>query len=469
MSGRSHRILVTATTHTAVDQIVLAVDQALQVTEQATTRKKLKRFGSRVDPKPFIGREHLLPVQDKDAFEKLANLLIVEPRKSDLEEWAAWKQEVEAVRASLKATVREIFDQNMCVGMTATSAFFWFEALREAELDLVVVDEASQLGGPAARMIAVAANRILFAGDPNQLSTIVRTRKAGSRKILGATAFDIARAAPQVFLEEQSRMAPPICAVVSKVFYDGKLVVAKRGCDEKWLEERSPYWIHGRRLPQFYVHLTDACSTWSKKYNGPIRYDSAQEILNLLDDLLGCYTDPADVVVLTPFRAQRAMLRVMLEARQTKGIHVSTVHRAQGSERKIVIFDPVDGASKFLSGAEGDRLINVAISRAKAQVVVFISQSDQQNKTLRRIAILAGAGKNLDEGVGSATPTLKDFAHREDFPTCLLGQVIQIGSATGQVVGLEKGGEVIVIGCRDTGHHRKFRTKLALAMIGNLE
>lgn len=465
VGGHSHRVVVLATTHTAVDQAILAVDKALDAAGQASLRKKVSRFGSGVDPKFFVGREHLLPSQDRDAFEALASLLEQEPRKGNLEEWSSWKEKVDDLRARLRAAVSEILARSACVGMTATSALFWFQALQESAPDLVVVDEASQLSGPAAQMVATAGKRTVFAGDPKQLSAVVRTKSARSRKILSETAFSIATNAPQVLLEEQSRMALPICTIVSKVFYDGRLIVAKdKRNDNLWLKERSPYWIEGRKQEQFQIRWTTGASTWSQKYKGPIRYDSAQAILTLVDDMLGAYVDPNDIVVLTPFRAQRTMLRMMLSARRTKGVQVSTVHRAQSSERKIVIFDPVDGSSEFLSGDDGDRLINVAISRAQAQVVIFLSETDTHNTTLHRIAVLGGAAKAAGTVNDGAAPSLRDFAGHKDFPACLRGRVIRIGPTTGEVINFERSGEVIVIACRETGNHRKFKLKIALGM-----
>lgn len=453
----SGRIVILATTHTAVDQAILAADNVLKKTP---LRDKIKRFGSGVDPKFFVGREHLLPTQDREAFETLATLLKQEPRKGDLEEWSAWKEKVDALRSRLKASVSEILARNACVGMTVTSALFWFQALQESGLDLIVIDEASQLSGPVAQMVATAAKRTLFAGDPKQLSAVVRTKNLRSRKILGATAFSIAKHAPKVLLEEQSRMAPPICNIVSEIFYEGKLIVAKdKKNDRVWLEERSPYWIEGQKQEQVQVRETAGTMVWSRTYKGPIRYESAQGILKLIDDL-GAYVNPNDIVVLTPFRAQRTMLRMMLGAGGKKGFQVSTVHRAQGSERKIVIFDPVDGSSEFLSGDDGDRLINVAISRAQAQVVIFLSKDDTQNTTLGRIAVLGKASKHREATKGEPAPSLKDFLGYRDFPACLFGRVIRIGATTGEMVRLEKGGQVIVIACHKTGNQLKFKTKM---------
>ncbi len=456
VSGGSRRVLVLATTHTAVDEAVLSVDRFLRQAGQTSLRNRVCRFGSRVDPKFFVGREHLLPSPDKEAFQQLTALLEQEPRKADLEEWAAWKDKGDALRARLRMAVSEILRRSACVGMTVTSALYWFQAVHDAEPDLVIVDEASQLSGPAASMVAIAGKRVLFAGDPKQLSTVVRTKGPRSRRILGATAFSLAADAPQVLLEEQSRMAAPICEVVSKVFYEGKLIVAKdKQRDSAWLKEGSPCWIEGRQQKQFDIRETKGVRTWSQKYRGPIRYDSAQAILGLIDEMLDSNVDPKDVVVLTPFRAQRAMLRMMLSARRAKGVQVSTVHRAQGSERAIVIFDPVDGSGEFLFGDAGNRLINVAISRAKAQVVMFLSQADRQNRTLRRIYELARAPEE------ACVPTLRAFIGRKDFPACLRGKVVRVGETAGEVVGLEKDGEVIVIACRETGNHRRFKVLYA--------
>jgi superfamily I DNA and/or RNA helicase len=58
-------------------------------------------------------------------------------------------------------------------------------------------------------------------------------------------------------------------------------------------------------------------------------------------------------------------------------VDATTVHRAQGGERKIVLFDPVDGASPFLRGVPGRRLINVASSRAMTHLLVAVTETDR--------------------------------------------------------------------------------------------
>ena len=64
---------------------------------------------------------------------------------------------------------------------------------------------------------------------------------------------------------------------------------------------------------------------------------------------------------------------------------MSTVHKSQGSESKIVIFDPVDGSSVFLNSEGGKRLINVALSRAQAHVIFVVNRNDLTNPWLRKL------------------------------------------------------------------------------------
>lgn len=55
----------------------------------------------------------------------------------------------------------------------------------------------------------------------------------------------------------------------------------------------------------------------------------------------------------TPFRARRARIRSSLRAQGVpEAVRVSTVHRVQGSEAPVVLFDPADGSQPFLQTEE---------------------------------------------------------------------------------------------------------------------
>lgn len=157
---------------------------------------------------------------------------------------------------------------------------------------------------------------------------------------------------------------------------------------EGHIESRSPFFVNGREVPRVCFDQIDEAGQYSAKYGGFIRFKSAHLVTKVLDELAGSYVEPNEVVVLTPYRAQVALIRSMIR-RSHPEVSVSTVHRAQGSERTLVVFDPVDASSRFFAGREGDRLVNVAISRAKAHVVIPFHQNDLEMPALKKIHDLA--------------------------------------------------------------------------------
>ena len=85
------------------------------------------------------------------------------------------------------------------------------------------------------------------------------------------------------------------------------------------------------------------------------------------------------VGVITPFRGECEMIQDRLDAvGDYEEVRVATVHGFQGSEMEVIIFDlmaaPGAGLGVFMRGVEpadtGTRLLNVAASRARTQLIV---------------------------------------------------------------------------------------------------
>ena len=84
--------------------------------------------------------------------------------------------------------------------------------------------------------------------------------------------------------------------------------------------------------------------------------------------------------VITPFRGQvklykSAILQNCVNDGFWENIKVGTIHTFQGSECDVIILDIVEAAptkvSKILYKEEGERLINVALSRARHKLIVI--------------------------------------------------------------------------------------------------
>ena len=201
-------------------------------------------------------------------------------------------------------------------------------------------------------------------------------------------------------------MASDICKVVSNAFYDGKLKVASTcKSDGYWIKERKPSPVMNLGSKNAYLVRTAFESKFSTRYVGHIRYETAELVTDLVRNLINA-VGQSDILVLTPYRAQRTVLRTFLKNAGYRAVLVSTVHRAQGSERNTVIFDPVHASTSFLNNRDlGPRLMNVALSRAKARLFVIASRENLLNPVIRQIANILAA-----DGVADAAQPLLNVA-----------------------------------------------------------
>ena len=440
------RVLLLSTTNQAVDQATLAVDKALHKGRREALRASVQRLGTRFDAAAYEGREHLIPTQDRDLITRLARVEAARPPARDAQALKAWADRVASLRDELRSASLKVLQRCRLACMTTTRAAFTLKTLRELAndgeppFDLVVFDEASQVSLAHALALMPLGRARLFAGDPQQLSPVQRADDRGARRWLGRSPFaEMPPRSPAVaLLDEQSRMAPPIGELVSELFYDGALRVAAdaQACaDWRAARERAL----GDIRPEVHVQLQRMTTDggWVAQERGPVRRESAEAIAALLSDALGSGDwQPDELIVLTPFRAQRAFIRQRLRARGLpEAIRVSTVHRAQGSEAPVVLFDPADGAQPFLHGEAAQRLLNVALSRAQAKLVLFVSAADAASPLLaplvRRLR-LAGDARPV-------TPLLA-LAREPGFPANALGQRVSAGRHEGEVVRLSPDG-----------------------------
>ena len=444
------RVLLLSTTNHAVDLTTLAVDKALQKGRRDALRPTVQRLGTRFDAAAYAGREHLIPTDDQDLITRLARAEAARPSARDATALKAWADRVAALRDELRAASLQVLKSCRLASMTTTRAAFTLKTLRELSgdaasdaeppFDLLVFDEASQVSLAHALVLMPLGRARLFAGDPQQLGPVLRSTDREARRWLGRSAFaEKPRAGASVaLLDEQSRMAAPIGELVSHLFYDGALRVAVDA-------QASPDWQAARQRAlgdiaadcHVHVHRVQADGAGSAAERGPVRRESADAIARMVaaaltaeasDDTAAPW-QPHELIVLTPFRAQRALIRQRLSAHGVpESVKVSTVHRAQGSEAPVVFFDPADGRQPFLQTEEAQRLVNVALSRAQAKLVVMLSAGDALNPLLAPIV----QRLRLAGDVRVAVPLL-DLARQPGFPVNAVGLRVVAGRHVGEV------------------------------------
>ncbi len=373
------KLLLVSTTNQAVDQALIAADKFFELQGEAGLRRQLRRFGNGYDRNQYAQREHLLSQNCGPVSTEIEP--VIDEHGNHL---PSFKQDHDGDPVG---TVR-------LYAMTITSSIARNPSLRElGQFDLIIFDEASQISLAQVLIVMPLGKACLFAGDPEQLAPIATSSTPSAQRWLTRSAFAFmpATGLSRCFLNEQSRMASPICQIVSEIFYRGLLRVADDAlADPVWLKSRALPMGHISASEHVCIQRIDSGPTRSRQRNGWFRLESAQRIIDLvLSALKHGHARETDIIIITPYRLQRAYLLEQLSILGIPKIKVSTVHSCQGSEATFVIFDPVCGDDEFLMGQAGRQLINVAISRAKAKLVMMLSAEDQQNPIFSQMVTIS--------------------------------------------------------------------------------
>ena len=263
-------------------------------------------------------------------------------------------------------------------------------ALVDQRIDVVVVDEASMASVPFVALASIHAKRTaVFAGDFRQLPPIVLADEPPvAREWLGRHVFDhagitdrVTRGGPLdprvVMLKTQYRMHPDIARRVSSIYYNEQLR------DDSQIAERVRPARGGGPYPNVSAQLVDISDLGPFCPQGPeelglSRFNPVSALVGLMlaSEALG--DQGLSVGIITPYRLQARLLRVLAKDLGIDRATISTVHRFQGGEVDIAIVDLTTAESHRSLGTllGGDtwstagRLLNVAISRPRGKLVV---------------------------------------------------------------------------------------------------
>lgn len=242
------------------------------------------------------------------------------------------------------------------------------------------IDEAAQALEAACWIAIKKANRVIFAGDHQQLPPTIKSIEA-LKGGLGVTLMErIAKSNPQVvsLLKVQYRMNEQIVKFSSDWFYGGEVQSAPEVKHRSILDFDTPMeWIDTSEL--------DFKEQFVGENFGRINTDEA--ILSL-QTLQAYFTkigkqhvldERIDVAIISPYRAQVQLLRKLL--RDTPFfkpfrhlISVNTVDGFQGQERDVVLISMVRANEQGEIGFLRDlRRMNVAITRARMKIIILAS------------------------------------------------------------------------------------------------
>jgi hypothetical protein len=252
--------------------------------------------------------------------------------------------------------------------------------MTDARFDVVIAEEASMAILPALFYAAsLGRGKVIVVGDPRQLPAILQSPKPSVYQVMGRSIFDVGVTDPMTsdivaMLEIQYRMHPKIGNLVGRLFYDGRLRTHGDTAQQDEIADGEPY-----RGASVIVLDTSSLTTCQRASDGSSRVnpDTAQLSARLAVEAARGGT--RSVAVITPYNAQARSIRTLLATRGATSIECSTIHRFQGHESDVVIFDTVDAApmapGMLLSGdgpaSVARNLLNVSISRARGKLIII--------------------------------------------------------------------------------------------------
>lgn len=406
------KILVMAHSNAAVDFLLLELADVIRK-KQKWEPGKILRYGFSADPK-VKEQEDLLagklvekknPETQKQIRKleseksRLNKLLQIKSSQKDKELLAQVANELKELRAKIKQEEAEYVLQADVLGVTLSKAAM-DPLIYEQNFDLVVVDEVSMAYIPQVAFASALGKRIVVCGDFKQLPPIAMSDSKLVEKWLkrdifhGAKIVEIVesgREHPNLFmLKEQRRMHPEISSFTNSFIYKNKV-----NDHETVRKKRQPV---ANKLPfpkeaATLIDLSKMGAYCLKESASDSRFNLMSALISMQFILSGKANGLDSVGFIAPYKAQARLMAACIQDlipentvdSGDKKIMAATVHKFQGSERDMIVFDNVDSypqtrAGVLLTDADSDRLFNVAVTRARGKFINIIDRKYMETR-----------------------------------------------------------------------------------------
>ncbi len=307
-------------------------------------------------------------------------------------------------------------------------------------IDLLIIEEAGQTSPEIGAAMLALARRALVVGDVHQIEPVWNVQEAvddanlraqdlnpdtrdlaafrassGSMMRLGqrATAVSGGKGDPGILLTEHRRSVPEVIDFCNDLVYRGLLQPVRKPLSQRILPPMGWAQIRSRteRQGSSWVNRGEAgaIAGWLSGMRKELEQHYGQHIAEI-------------VGVITPFAAQKDVLKQALVEQDLANVDAGTVHTFQGAERPVIVFSPVyshgDTESYFFD--RGPNMLNVAASRAADSFLVIgdMRLFDHKNRVLPSGLLarrLFAARENEIFGV-EAWPELDGFTGLTRFP-----------------------------------------------------
>ena len=307
-----------------------------------------------------------------------------------------------------RAELKEVFEKHRIVVSTLASLSGNMAVLKLKKFRRVVIDEASQILEPALVGLLPQFEQFILIGDHKQLPAVVvqdASTSAVTDELLQSIGLHNLRNSlfERLYhrcisqgwhwaydqLSHQGRMHEDIMHFPGEQFYEGKLQILPEQIPTAWNQKvplpapncvTTAGWqqqVAEKRIA--FLPTAIDMESLSLKTNRHEAALIAQLIKFLQTRAPSPNPNPQSIGIITPYRAQIALILEVLQKENIDctGITVDTVERYQGSARDIILISLCTNAARQLDSLisrsdEGvDRKLNVALTRAREQVVIL--------------------------------------------------------------------------------------------------
>jgi uncharacterized protein len=344
-------------TYTAAKQVSDLVGAGRRVGVTANSHAVIRNLLDEVAKQNELGRPSLI-AQKPDSEEVFAS------------PYATTYQDASQVLSAINAGNAEV------IGATT---WLWTHQDFRDSVDVLMVDEASQMSLANVLAAAHAAPNLILLGDPQQLgqpSAAVHPPGSGVSALESVLGDEVTMPKDRgLFIEHTRRMHPAVCEFTSEVFYDNRVVPLDKLRNQTILGD-GPLSGTGLRVVDVFHEGNDNSSA-----------EEAQVVAELVAELHTKQWRNADgdlavigaqgILIVTPFNAQVREIEAALNARGVIGVRVGTVDKFQGQEAPVAIYSmassTAEDAPRGMEFLYDLRRLNVATSRARCLAILVSS------------------------------------------------------------------------------------------------
>jgi hypothetical protein len=280
------------------------------------------------------------------------------------------------INQQLDELQKRILSEASLIATTLTKTFV-AKQFPDTPFDVLILDEASMAPLPHLYWaVSRCRGYITIVGDFLQLPPICISQEGMAQKWLGRSIFavldingvkDAIKDQRVKLLDTQYRMAPEISLIPNQLFYQNVLI------DDQ--STRNRRLDDGVSKSPLVLIDTASINPWCSRLSTGGRFNLYNALLccTLAKKIIPTISD-SRIGIITPYAAQARLInKIAKDWEIIDRIRTSTVHRFQGGEEAIIIFDTVEGSGTRVApmlddkkpDSDARRLLNVAITRAK--------------------------------------------------------------------------------------------------------